>query len=416
MLHPQNDTTHNQYPPGFLTLPDVEHHFEVARKVTGALVISYLPLVQPEDLGKWKAYSQANQGWVSESNGNVTKTQPILPDIWDYAPEDDRRRSLSTCEAVGGRRHLEENDTRVPLTPEEGPFSPVWTLSPPPLPEDTSIINYNLFAKPVFKKAVDFIEYTRKPTFLDVCNQAKWFGNKNHADELQTVIAYPVFADFSPNAKIVGHLTAIIPWRVFFEDILSQGTEPITVVLENTCNEKFSFEIQGHDATLIAEEDTHDPNYDDLKLTDIFAEFANPKELLDAGLGDHCVYTIHAYPTQRMESNYNTQEPLWYALVVLGAFLSTALLFLIFDCLVQKRQAKVVVTALKQNAIVSSLFPKNVQAQMMAEAGQKHNFGKAGIKTFLSNAEKENETKVDKSKPIADLFPETTIMFADIAG
>jgi hypothetical protein len=154
-------------------------------------------------------------------------------------------------------------------------------------------------------------------------------------------------------------------------------------------------------------------------LTDIFAEVANPKELLDAGLGEHCVYTISAYPTQQMENNYNTQEPLWYALVILGAFLSTALFFLIFNGLVQRRQAKVMTTALKAHAILSSLFPKNIQAKMMAEVDKKHklsNVGKAGIKTFLIGVEKENDTKVDKSKPIADLFPETTIMFADIAG
>jgi hypothetical protein len=116
-----------------------------------------------------------------------------------------------------------------------------------------------------------------------------------------------------------------------------------------------------------------------------------------------------------------TQHPVWYTVVILSVFAATSILFVLFDCLVQRRQARVVLTAMKQNIIVSSLFPKNIRAKMMEQVGQNNKLsshGKAGLKSFLNDAENKEHGKnsLYKSKPIADLFADTSIMFADIAG
>ena len=114
------------YPAGFMTFPDVEEHLGVARNVSGALVISYMPLVQSEDYELWSQYSSAKQGWISEANSNAIDVEPILPSIWDY-PVDDRRELSSSCGGDDPRRSLAELE-RIPQNPENGPFSPVWTL------------------------------------------------------------------------------------------------------------------------------------------------------------------------------------------------------------------------------------------------------------------------------------------------
>jgi hypothetical protein len=93
---------------------------------------------------------------------------------------------------------------------------------------------------------------------------------------------------------------------------------------------------------------------------------------------------------------------------VLGAFFVTSLFFIVFDRFVRKRTEKVMSVALRQNAIVSSLFPRAVQAKMMAEADQNDRLskiGKAGIKSYL-NADNEsgdfnNDMMAVTSKPIA---------------
>jgi hypothetical protein len=43
-----------------------------------------------------------------------------------------------------------------------------------------------------------------------------------------------------------------------------------------------------------------------------------------------------------------------------------------------------------------------------------YSFGKAGLRSYLDEEGRENEAI--NTKPIADLIPETTVMFADIAG
>lgn len=288
----------------FTTLPDFEVRGATARNSSQAIIIALLPMVSDADRAEWEAYSQSHQGWIQESHGESqlggTPMQPIAEEIY-------RRQELN-------------DSTKIPVPDPEGagPYAPVWQLSPPPPLNDTTTINLNLFEKPVFKKAVDFANYTRTATFLDVCHQTAWFGKAmgdiNH--DLQTVVVQPVFSDFSPNAQIVAHYVAVIPWESFFREILPPHSECVTVVMSNTCDEVFSLEVEGSDARVVSRDsDARDPRYDNMVQSEIFADFANSKELLEAGLGEHCVYTISTYPTQEFENQHITNEPIWYTIV-----------------------------------------------------------------------------------------------------
>ena len=111
-----------------------------------------------------------------------------------------------------------------------------------------------------------------------------------------------------------------------------------------------------------------------------------------------------------------------------------ALTFFIYDQFVSRRNATVVDAAVKSNAILSSLFPSNVRDRLFGEAEEKQTqakrtLPKSRLKKYLSTGDytergldgEQDEDGGDgahafKTKPIADLFPETTIMFGDIAG
>jgi hypothetical protein len=230
------------------TVPDFEVQAATARNDSQALMIAYLPLITDAQRTEWERYSIENQGWIQESNGDTSSSaEQIRDQIWTYPPKD-RRRLSSGCNH--GMRRMEEREPIVEVI-GSGPFSPVWQVSPPPPLEDVEIINYNLFDRPVFRKAVDFIEFTKKAAFLDVCEQTAWFGAAapDPGDDPQTVIVEPVFDGFE-NAEIVGHLVAVIPWTVFFDNTLNEGTAPVSIVMENTCDEVFSYEASGFGATL----------------------------------------------------------------------------------------------------------------------------------------------------------------------
>ena len=96
--------------------------------------------------------------------------------------------------------------------------------------------------------------------------------------------------------------------------------------------------------------------------------------------------------------------------------------FIIYDIYVQKRNNKVVAVAAKTNEIVASLFPDAVRDRLFEDKQDttKKNSGvkesdEVMIRKFLTgNAEMDDEVDEEedfmyKSKPIADLYPETTI-------
>ena len=407
---------------GFVTIPDVEEHFRVARETSGALVIAYLPEVSPSEVEGWNQYSQEKQGWIQESHGSVYVTDAIVPTIWE-TPSDERIRALadvgSTCGVLGQPKYMSDDARadRIPVEPDLGPFSPVWTFSPPPLADNVEIVNYNLRASLVLQKAVEYIAANKQPTFLDVCNRAAWFDNQEHSETPQAVVALPVYVGYDQETSdVVGHLVAIIPWEVALQDIIPDDTDSLRIVLENTCDELFTVEVKGPDAMFLSADDLHDETYADLAIRSPFANIHDEiddnhiSRRAEESNAQTCPYSITIYPTRAFEEGYFSEEPIIFASVVVGVFFVTTILFVIFDCYLVERTERVMDVALKQNAIVSSLFPQNVQAKMMAEADQNEQLGKlgkAGIKRFL-HADKENgetnQEAMTSSKPIAGKY------------
>jgi Adenylate and Guanylate cyclase catalytic domain len=188
-----------------------------------------------------------------------------------------------------------------------------------------------------------------------------------------------------------------------------------------------------------------------------------------------CEYEIWLYPTQEMQQEYATRTPAAFATVVLFIFFLVACVFVLYDYTVQRRQNRVMAKAKRTNALVSTFFPSTVRDRILGDTlladdkpidkaelkkGSEHVNGNGGgggegkrkgkgrrkkrtgsggakasknagsLKTFLTeggpksedlgtedgvNAQGFNLNPYD-TKPIADLFPHTTIMFADIVG
>jgi class 3 adenylate cyclase len=181
------------------------------------------------------------------------------------------------------------------------------------------------------------------------------------------------------------------------------------------------------------EGDLHDERYSHMKVDIPFSKYLR-NSTKDA-LG-HCVYTFSVYPTKAFEDEYHTSLPLQMTVVVSAAFCFMILTLLAYDWFVQRRNQMVVGAAARANAILSTLFPKNIRDRLFAEkkkeedkmASQKKSLlglggNKARLSNFLTEARDLNtEEDADDddfmytTKPIADLFPETTILFADISG
>jgi class 3 adenylate cyclase len=154
----------------------------------------------------------------------------------------------------------------------------------------------------------------------------------------------------------------------------------------------------------------------------------------------HCVYTFTVYPTKEFEDTYHSNLPPLMTMVVAIAFCLMIVTFLAYDWFVQRHNQTVVGAAARANGILSSLFPRNVRDRLLEERELEEKEEKAaGLKKLLLDPPSTNKTRLTsffdndadelklqddaddddfmyESKPIADLYPETTIMFGDISG
>jgi len=181
--------------------------------------VAYLPTVLPSEVDAWNQYATDNQGWIQDSHGKMNVSDSVHESIW----ENPSAEIESTCDIPGHNHHrkiMSRRQTmpeRVAVLPESGPFSPVWTFSPPPDPDDVSIINFDLKAQPMLRKAMEYVSSTKEGAYLNVCNFATWFDSHEHDHELQGLLVFPVFdGPGSTTSAVVGHLIAVIPWSIFF--------------------------------------------------------------------------------------------------------------------------------------------------------------------------------------------------------
>lgn len=428
---------------GFVTLPHVEDQYGPAREATGASALAYLPLVTSATQTIWQDYSVANQAWIAESLDDTTVVvDPILGFIWEDATPIEEQDECPIPDA---------NLIRQPSA-TNGPWTPLWTVSPVHPDSTPLLVNQDISIHPNVQEGLATVTAIQQPLLLQVtCPLGIWLTGGSSTDndgqdndDVESTLVYPVMNSFDDedSSSVVGYMMQVVPWKVMLQDIVPADTSPILVQLESSCeqDETLWFQVDGPQVT----EQFHNTGnnyqglYGDVAITSPLGDQINTPELIEQGVSSICLYTLTVYPTQEFEEEYESKRPLQLALVVVGVFIITVLLFFVFDVIMTRQRNKVMDTAQKQNAIVSSLFPKNIQAKMMQEqaaeqeqASKLSKVGKAGIKSFLNDdglmADMGGKTKkktmgagvggpMDKSKPIADLFPESTYLLTCIVS
>jgi hypothetical protein len=388
---------------GFVTVADADSHFGAARESIGATIVSYIPLITKETHQAWINYSISHQDWILDvndvSSGNI---DPIVEYIF-------QRSSLT-----------DGKDEIIPLG-TRSELGPIWQFVPPPFLDDTSAINQDMMSVSSFANGRNFVDQTGKAALLETQIFSQFFNRSVVVDAPETAILFPVQATLEDNPVTTGYLMAVMPWLAFFDQILISSTAAIHIVISNSCNQSMTFEVEGQKVSYLGEGDLHDPEYSFMLQEDLLASFESPTSPLDDRGSNHCAYYKSVYPTSQFEESQKSSKPVIMAVAILCVSVFTGLAFIAFDCLVTNRQNRLMKTAKKQHALVSSLFPKSIQKKLMEEVeeemktGKKFSsFGKAGLRSYLDEEGRDNEAT--DTKPIADLFPETTVMFADIAG
>lgn len=245
-------------------------------------------------------------------------------------------------------------------------------------------------------------------------------GNKYESDPL-LFMYYPVFEHFGANAPTVAIISSTVYWGTYFEDILPENANGVVCVVENSFGQAFTYQINGKEATFLGMSDLHDPEFDGMEISADYSSFSQSglsavaSEYRGVPVDDqHISYRIRVYPSTEFKSDYITPSPLIYTSVMVTIFLLTAGIFITYDCFVERRQKLVMTTAEKSSAVVSSLFPEAVRDRLLATTTPKPE-QKQNQLAHMSGADPSDwETDRSKGAPIADFFPETTLMFAGL--
>eukprot|EP00980_Cylindrotheca_fusiformis_P011307 scaffold2604_cov90-Cylindrotheca_fusiformis.AAC.1 len=206
-------------------------------------------------------------------------------------------------------------------------------------------------------------------------------------------------------------------WVEFFQNLNIDGLTGTIAVLHSSCNigygtlyasnKELSYSIDTSGAVFLGLLDAHNPKYDDHVVSRVVVDVDVDESKLPDGV---CVpkITLDLYPTEKLEKTFQTSKPVVYMGVVVAIFVFTSLVFLFYDHFVGRRQRKFMDRIVRQDQIVSNVFPAAIRDRLYGR--EKQGSQQDNLLNTLGGGDGPG------GAPLADLFLETTVVFADIAG
>jgi hypothetical protein len=305
---------------------------ELARKQTGADFFSCGPLVKDEDRQEYEDYVFQNQEWIQTAlnrNRSLYQNTSMPPSMFRF--------SETTGEPI--------RESKKEL------YSPVTQISP--LESYGYLMNYNAFDFHFYRRVFDGMVDANRAVLSEVNNMEAWSAEFNYTDEYvvshpeawpRSFMASPLYTRLGEGAELAGTITALLPWHSFFQNVIPEGINGIVIVVRNTCDQEFSYRIDGPEVSYLGPKDHHDPDYDEYEVEASFTAFTSIAD---------CVFSFHVYPTEELIDAYETNRPVTFTFAIVAVFLEVTFVFMVYDILVERRQEKVMSSALRSGAIVN---------------------------------------------------------------
>eukprot|EP00980_Cylindrotheca_fusiformis_P001064 scaffold293_cov135-Cylindrotheca_fusiformis.AAC.4 len=364
---------------------------------TPSLVIA--PFVKQEEKDRWTSYVlETAPLWYQESidnegiNATVEEYMNLtIPFVHHYGFVDNKFAMVPTTTPGA----VLPNWQRYPLQPGVGGSFGKGLL----------ITNYDVTS---IEAVADLIKISNSTLRPSIGLNRLLDSRPGYFDQL--VVDSQIVQPIMDQEELVGVIWVRLAWLEFFQNLFVDGIFGTIVVIRSNCEiagaiRVISFTIDGSSADFLGEFDAHDPKYDDQVVSRVIVEL--DAEDIPDGL---CVptLTLEIYPTDELAATFETSRPTLYTTVVVTIFAFTSLVFLLYDYYVARRQKKFMERIVRQDQIVSNVFPAAIRDRLY-ENGQKGSQEDAIFDPLGGGGG-------TAGSPLADLFPDTTIVFADIAG
>ncbi|KAG7359286.1 adenylate and guanylate cyclase catalytic domain containing protein [Nitzschia inconspicua] len=458
----------------FVTIPDFAVRAEKVRSMCGAVYVNTYHVVQDNQRAEWEAYTaevgpgvaRKSIAAIAEYDGmdwpistNYTEWNVIFS--YEENPIEDPEGNGVTYPGP----YLPMWQTQPTLAETESPYN--WDLmSLPPVPgQERSAMEIMMQDKRPTITAPYLLANPAVPErYEEDLNEAHWLHsylpNVETVEEVMQPIsdfAYPIYHNAheriqfnmddgdhqaqelgsnSDDPVVAALFSVTVYWKDMIKDILPEGSNGILVVFESDCVQEFTYEVNGPNVVYLGAGTFHDAKYDHMTQSSLVSDlrFYATQASTYTGLPleeTYCPLYVSVHASAKMEAAYTSNTPWIFALVTACVFLLTVVAFMVYNYVVEKRQKIIHKSAVTSNAIVSSLFPEAIKQQLMETQAMKRlsveSVPTSKLETFLNDGTKNDNTFEDErgstydvaarnANQIAELFPDTTIMFADIAG
>lgn len=438
----------------FITLPDFEVLGSYVRVRSGLETINFAPIVSLELREQWETYSVENYYHWREPGKlyHLSRNEIGMATLSDY-----EGRVPSKIYSAEPNQPVPNATVHIPWwMSSPPPFAPVFTnLDVLTIPGVSGRINAMEELRGNQISSTDSIPLFLTPFFITVSdvifsNIASIKGHQTEAvgyypqdhvafhdqfvvsplnvsisDRPHAYVYCPVYNQLgNRSSDVVAYLYGQLAFDTYLVNMLPDAQKGIHAILANTCNDTHSYELTGDRARYLGLGDLHDSKYDDRAVLIHFSDYLDVSRSEE--VSGHCRYTFTLYPTDSFVLSYQSKIPMVLTIIVAATFFFMIVMFLVYDRFVEQRNDKVFDAATRASTIVSSLFPSNVRDRLYAQADAQHQQqlgNHSRLKSFLHDGAKLDEGDEDeeelrgddgiavyKTKPIAELFPETTVM------
>eukprot|EP00980_Cylindrotheca_fusiformis_P026136 scaffold15462_cov109-Cylindrotheca_fusiformis.AAC.2 len=406
----------------FYVIPDWSIKAQRLAKLTGVSNpdVTLVSIVQPDERVEFNEFAkEAVQMWYRESVENE-KTEMTAIEFW--------QRTVPFI-------HFYDNLQPTPVT-GKNESQVLFQVFPLKLIRGVPLapIMYDSANSGGANALVDLSEAIRKPTI----GFTILYEDESGAGFPGSSIVQPVYDAANTDAedrKVVAFVGIQLHWLDYFKNILTDGEFGIIVVLQSSCpnlvmagtrkevgdaSSVVSYRVDGQNVKYMGDSDVHNPKYDAMEIGDVFVDLGIDESHLPGGT---CIptLTLHVYPSEDLEQSFRTSNATLYTIVVVVIFVFTSLVFLLYDYFVRRRQTKVMERIIRQDKIVSNVFPTAIRDRLYQNQNSQENlkldkdFGHDVGESF-QELDFERDSNISGSAPLADLFPNVTVVFADIAG
>ncbi|GKY91565.1 hypothetical protein MPSEU_000128400 [Mayamaea pseudoterrestris] len=387
----------------FVTLPRFEY---AGRDVleNGLQVVSYAPIIEMRDSGnEWANYSMANDLWIEESFELADLESPAdtstTPYIWFGKDVD---------------------GTSIPSIFRPTPFVPLWQTSPPPATRD--VVNQDMHASDFFPPLLDALLSGDSFVISGMENTSAIWNDMVDGGS-HAVLLYPIHDKSAASSKkVMSALISSLSWDLFMSALVSSGAaEGVNFALKNTCGQSYYY-MDGEKTGVIGDDNLQQTS-DLARLTGTFPLFGDG---VKHSTGRGCVYSVQLFASYSSFSNSKGANLM--PLILFVMFVALSFFYVLYDKFLEGRIAKVAEKAARSNALVSSLFPTQVHDRLFqkdegseAQSKRSKQSGRRNVKQktmheMEAHVEEDDSGEMFRTRPIADLFPVATLLFADLAG